>query len=246
MTMRNTVLTALAFSALIACGLVCLPAQSAEVYCNNPQCQLVARLVGPIEKGDYQKVAAFIPAHQPAVVYLDSPGGDVDEALKIGRLFRAQLIETDIWFRNDNRAICASACALIWFGGIERNSVVGLHRPRFTDPMFASLPPAKAAEVYRQVLERINIYLREMEVPASIIEQMTNTSSSAVTWIDADKDVSLQRPPSIAEWEDAACGPEVDVRDPAHMKRAHCISLLVAHHAHRPSHWDDGPQSNSK
>ena len=249
MTIRKPVRTALAFLALIACGiLICSPARSAEVHCTNSKCAPNAFLDGQIEKGDYQRIAAFIQVHQTATVYLASPGGDVDEALKIGRLFRAQLIETDVWFRekDNERAICASACALIWLGGITRNSVVGLHRPRITDPTFASLPPGKAAEVYGQVLDRINIYLHEMEVPASIIEQMTNTSSSTVSWIDADKEVSLQRPPSIAEWEDAACGPEIDMLDAAaFMKRARCVSLLVAHHAHRPSHWDDTDPDSS-
>ena len=107
---------------------------------------------GPIVKGDYEKVAAFIRANHPfeSTFRLVSPGGDVHEALKIGRLFRRYLIATvaptdryleyanreprttygvphlDSWpgsgsgdlCRGEN-CICASACALIWFGGIS-------------------------------------------------------------------------------------------------------------------------------
>jgi hypothetical protein len=50
-------------------------------------------LSGQIFKGDYEKVATLLAANQPFlnVFALDSPGGDVDEALKIGRLLSLSL-----------------------------------------------------------------------------------------------------------------------------------------------------------
>jgi hypothetical protein len=165
-------------------------------------------LSGQIFKGDYDKVVAFLKAHQPFLesFILNSPGGDADEAIRIGRLFRKYLIETNAHVGGDLILTCASACALIWFGGVHRDSKVGVHRPQINDPMFRGLSPTDASTVYRQVLGRIAAYLDEMEVPKSIIELMIGTSSSDIRWVDNNYD-GLDRPPSIAEWEDASCGP---------------------------------------
>jgi hypothetical protein len=186
-------------------------------------------LNGQILKGDYDKVATFIRAHHPFVgaFSLASPGGDVDEALKIGRLFRKYLIITaapdslriaDGNVTNDDvphlseglrdlcrgsDCTCASACALIWMGGVVRSGMVGLHRPRTTDPMFRGLPPADASTAYRRVLEKIAAYLNEMEVPKSIVETMVATSSGDIRWVTA---IDVDDPPSIAEWAEASCG----------------------------------------
>ena len=163
-------------------------------------------LSGQIVKGDYDKVAAFLRAHHPFLVSftLNSPGGDADEAMRIGRLFRKYLITT---FNGDT---CASACALIWFGGVERLGTVGVHRPQINDPMFRGLSPAEASTAYRRALAMIAAYLDEMEVPKSIIELMVATSSNDIRWVDSLYNIELYRPPSIAEWADASCGSSAD------------------------------------
>jgi hypothetical protein len=120
-------------------------------------------LHGTIAKGDYEKVRALLRLNQQELnlFYLASPGGDVNEAILIGRLFRAYLITA--WAPQDisdlsgsgsfflttyptilcrvTECICASACALIWFGAVDRGGVVGLHRPRIDDPTFKTLAP---------------------------------------------------------------------------------------------------------
>src|SRR5260370_42197985 len=152
----------------------------------------------------------FIRANHPFVRHFNlvSPGGNVDEALKIGRLFRKYLIATvapsnerveagnvvqddvpslSVGSRDlcrGQECTCASACALIWMGGVSRSGAVGLHRPRIDDPMFSGLPPADASTAYRQVLARIAAYLDDMEVPKSIIESMVATSSSDIRWVN--------------------------------------------------------------
>ena len=181
---------------------------------------------GEISKGDFEKVANLISANAPflGAFALNSAGGSVDEALKIGRLFRENLILTEAPFPdgrgdpilfsssapggnlcNDEDCVCASACALIWFGGVGRIGTVGLHRPRNSAPAFRQLSPADASSEYRQTLGDIVAYLDEMEVPKPIIQSMTATSSGDIRWV-SDED-GLGRPPSIAEWEDASCGP---------------------------------------
>jgi hypothetical protein len=86
-----------------------------------------------------------------------SPGGSISEAIEIGRLVQRNLISTmapvslgatkvlftpagsvmpkeDPAYCKGPDCICASACFLIWVGGIERSgNAIGLHRP-YLDP----------------------------------------------------------------------------------------------------------------
>jgi len=208
-------------------------------------------LNGQIFKGDYEKVATLLEANRPFlnIFALDSPGGDVDDALKIGRLLRKHLVET--WapipfpiggalvvpgvVAGDEKLVslcsgpgctCASACALIWFGGVARVGTVGLHRPSTGDPVFRQLSPSNASTGYRREVEDIVAYLDEMEVPKSIVESMVNTSSDDLRWVGAVNE-GLDRPPSIAEWEDATCG---RLRVDNAFERVSCVSRLLSVH----------------
>lgn len=210
--------------AAIAAFVLTSSVNAAEISCHRglrPLCDS-GLLRNKIAKGDYEKVESLISS-STSTFYLVSPGGDVDEALKIGRLFRKHLISTDApWRLPDGstrpgaclhagkeyygqNCTCASACALIWFGGVVRSGTVGLHRPYINDPRFSGLPPADASREYRRMLDSVTVYLKEMEVPTSIIESMVNTSSGDIRWVDSVYD-GLERPPSIAEWVDASCG----------------------------------------
>jgi hypothetical protein len=164
-------------------------------------------------------MAAFLRAHHPNLdeFYLISPGGDVMEALRIAHLFRKYLITTfspihyadgrtsTVFGCRGECGYCASACALIWFGGVERWGTVGLHRPSVVHPAFRSNAYRNmAATVYRETLAVIAGYLKDMEVPSSVIDTIFKTTPSDVRWVDAVGD-PLERPQSIAQWEDASC-----------------------------------------
>jgi hypothetical protein len=171
---------------------------------------------GKIVEGDYAKVERYILHNRDSNFYLVSPGGNVDEAMKIGRLFRKFLVTTNSSYKGGNdeqlrckspaECICASACALIWFGGVERRGTIGLHRPYINDPRFKQLPPSEASSAYRRILKDVGDYAAEMEIPQSIVETMIATSSGGIRWVDSFDRSGIDRPPSIAEWVDATCG----------------------------------------
>jgi hypothetical protein len=183
---------------------------------------LTGLLRGTIQPGDDEKILNLYRANHPFLeaFILISPGGNVNAAISIGRLFRKYLIYAlgpegrERPSLNENgeivdlcsghECICASACALIWLGAVERYGEVGLHRPTTDDPTFKTLSAADASSVYRRALQSISTYLGEMEVPRPMIDAMVNTASSEIKWVDSDD--NLRRPPSIAEWEDASCG----------------------------------------
>src|ERR1700730_12313618 len=181
---------------------------------------------GNIIKGDYEKFLVLYRKNHPFLdqVSLDSQGGDADEAIRIGRLCRRYLImavsPTRIVFGNRSLVtswrtgkpdlcdgpdcLCASSCALIWFGAPDLSGRIGLHRPRTEDPAFKALAPAEAAQAYRRMLDGIVRYLEEMETPNPLIEAMVSTSSAEIHWFEIE--TSGQRAPSFAEWVDASCG----------------------------------------
>jgi hypothetical protein len=190
-------------------------------------------LRGQIVGGDYDNVMRLFRDSHPVLrrFSLISPGGNVEEAIRIGRLFRKYTLEAMAPVRSsDGRFVlwspptgpslyrqcaggsecaCASACALIWFGAVDRSGTVGVHRPHTDDPAFRAMSPAEASVAYRRMLDGVRAYLGEMEVPKQIIETMTATGSSEIRWVDSVKQ-EVRRPPSIAEWEDASCGSFTD------------------------------------
>jgi hypothetical protein len=108
-------------------------------------------LRGQIVGGDYENVVRLFRDSHPVLrkFSLISPGGSVEEAIRIGRLFRKYTVAASAPFKllsgsfqalgphaatqlcvGNAECMCASACALIWFGAVDRWGTVGLHRPR--------------------------------------------------------------------------------------------------------------------
>ena len=85
-------------------------------------------LSGLIQPGDDEKLAAALRGTpHPVSLGLSSLGGNVQAALAIGTMVRDKALRTVV----APRAICASACGLVWLAGAPRvlgeNAHVGLH-----------------------------------------------------------------------------------------------------------------------
>jgi hypothetical protein len=188
---------------------------------------------GEIQAGDSKKFSEALRANYPSVfgVQLWSSGGSIDEALKIGRLVRKAMLTTrapSFWgdsaylhpgtgmlfggvsadFACKGKSChCASACFLIWAGGVKREGdVLGVHRPRFDSPEFAKLPVAEATAAYKSVLAETVKYLFEMEVAPQYIAMMSDTSSVDIQWLNIGPSPVVSEVPSIEEWIRASCG----------------------------------------
>jgi hypothetical protein len=198
-------------------------------YPNPASCWEVL-IKGEIVAGDRAKFEKLLRQNHPFVaeVHLWSPGGLVDEAMKIGSLVRKAMLITRApdafsWKVDSNGKLntfgfekticqgvdcnCASACALIWAAGIKRmGERIGLHRPSLRSTNFANLPPDRASVLYRLLLSDIDRYLTAMEVPRTFVDAMIDTSSSDIQWIDPEMPRRMEIVPSIAEWINASCG----------------------------------------
>ena len=168
-------------------GYAYLPMCHAEI--GPPGCDATTkmcsyRIIGTITSQDTQ-AAAHIPAQIPKGaslrVFLDSPGGDVDAAMAIGRMLRSRGAIAQIL---PNR-LCASACVLILAGATNRiiatGSRVGIHR-LYTASTSHKDYAALQAE-YRQEESKVKAYLREMNVPESLYDAMMQFPSENIHFL---------------------------------------------------------------
>lgn len=151
---------------------------------------------GGIEPGDSQKFLDAIKQNQGQIstVWIFSPGGDFQEAMKIGRAMRALELASMVPTRNkfgnpqcdsevarpSDPAYCiaASAAFMIHIGGVSRGgSHIIVHRPYFERTNFRQLPEAQAQVEFAALQAEARSYMSEMGVPAQIQEQILATPS---------------------------------------------------------------------
>lgn len=134
-------------------------------------------------------------------VYLNSQGGDVAEAVKIGKTVRDLLLPTETGFHfiyggesKDN--ICMSSCFLIWVSGIEREvgfrkgrNPLGIHRLYFDSKYYSGLPPDEAEKKYSQLMSFAKDHLRSMGVPDEFFVKIFSVPSNEV-YLLSDEEIS--------------------------------------------------------
>jgi hypothetical protein len=126
--------------------LLTITATKADTRIETHDYYIAIRITGTITEHDaqiFEGASKDFEYVEPAV-YLDSPGGSVSAAMKIGRLIRKYEGTTLISGR------CYSSCALIFIAGVLRNiptdaQALGLHRP------FLAEVPHSREDVERQV-----------------------------------------------------------------------------------------------
>ena len=144
----------------------------------------VLRLTGTIEPGSFDKVQAEVEARGEYVktVALDSPGGAVEDAIKIGALFEVEGFTTTV----APGALCASSCPLIFAGGKERiashQSAIGVHQI-YTMAEAGKLPSGAQA---------VGTAMAEVQkTTAAITRYLETTGVDPAIWLFA-----LETPPS--------------------------------------------------
>jgi len=118
------------------------------------------------------------------LVLLSSPGGNLEQAMIMGEIIRLRGLATAVGTPDTSgriaRSFCASACVLVYAGGVRRygveGSVLGVHR--FTNSMPGPDPIADAQRLTGQVLN----YMTKMGVSSAVVEAMSATRN--VRWLD--------------------------------------------------------------
>jgi hypothetical protein len=143
----------------------------------------LVKAIGTFEWDTSEKFRAFLTEQNKqsedwnVPVLLRSPGGDIEEALKIGHLIREHQMSTVI----DN--ICASACTYTFMGGVKRvaaeGTQYGVHQFYgnivFTD-IEKQVYSAKDLIEAEQRTARLQNYATDMGVDNAVVALALNTS----------------------------------------------------------------------
>lgn len=139
------------------------------------------------------------------IVVLNSPGGDVLTAIRMGEIVRATASQTNVMPGYD----CSSACVLVFAAGVDRflaeGSRLGLHRPTFTDfESFALLEQENATKTYSDLLTVVENYLSTMRINPEFTKLLLETKSSDITYIGQEEGLSfgiMGADPAFQEWD---------------------------------------------
>ncbi len=177
-------------------------------------------LEGQIVAGDYNTLRKFLSDKSTfdkisGGVFLASPGGNLQEAAKIGSLIRSLGLSTSAPsgpptgrklgesrirpenLRNPNDYLCTSACFLLFVAGIYRDlnwsGRLGIHRPTSLTIDLKKPSESQQALFDERAHRAVEAYLRAMNVRIKYLDLMFSTPSSDVRWITQDElDADLQ------------------------------------------------------
>lgn len=132
---------------------------------------------GEIDRETFTKFTEALRQAPRARIVLDSPGGSVLPALEIGRIIRDRRLATFI----PDRALCASACGLIWLAGAPRElsaqALVGFHAA-------ATVSESGRRSVSAPANAIIGGYLRELGFGDQAIFEMTRAPPRGMNWFN--------------------------------------------------------------
>jgi hypothetical protein len=170
---------------------------------------------GEITRGDAGRLEQAISTspHDVPIAKFDSPGGDPFEALKIADVLNKYFVsfatgrcnsDAECATPQDNVAVCASACALIYLAANERfGNEVFLHRPSFPASFFAALSAAEAKRAYNTAWLRLRDEMAKRAIPQDDIELIMSIPSASIERIRTGYPAES---PWMAEWLAAKCG----------------------------------------
>lgn len=118
-------------------------------------------------------------------VYLNSTGGDVYEAMRLGRIFREHKIQAIV--AKDGH--CYSACVLVLAGAVARLSPgeVGVHSFYSEGMKLSGFDYKNEDEKYEKVRSDVRGYLDEMRITSVVLDEMVNTPPSTLHVLSMDE-----------------------------------------------------------
>jgi hypothetical protein len=119
----------------------------------------------------------------PVIFHVESQGGDVEAALRIGRVLR----ELNAWVFVPYNSVCFSACVLIVAGGVDRTIIgfLGIHRPYLSVLDRGQREREVVIQVTR-IDNLISSYLREMRIPLSLLDAMKGVAPQDMRILSAE------------------------------------------------------------
>ena len=129
---------------------------------------------------DATSLADFVAKFRPAFVVFNSPGGNIDAAMRYGRMIRALRLRT-IQIRSLE---CASACAFAFMGGIERvaeSGSIGVHQSSIAPDVDRDADTAVSG--VQAVTAEIIAYFNEMGIDPNLLQLSLTIDSTDIRYL---------------------------------------------------------------
>lgn len=156
---------------------------------------------GPIEDGDVERFLAFIQAEgleHEKLLRLDSPGGDLRTALKLGEIIREKGMMIIVSrtldevpegagrvFQFSEPGTCASACVFVMMSGVSRliqdGSRVGVHQFAPAHDRLGSTSVATSET--QSIIALLQTYTERMGVDSSLLILASATPANDMQWL---------------------------------------------------------------
>ena len=199
-------------------------------------------LSGEIQNGDAEKVArAFLVAYPFALqLTLDSPSGNVEEAVRIASLVKALHMTTVA----AGGATCASSCFFIFLAGDTRLATgtidgkmysgslgfIGLHRPYMKSNPANKGGSTEAVSRQHEVMKATSEYLRNQDISQHLIDLMMSRPSNDIYWMtDEDIEQLGSYSPGMEELLISRCGYSRKFIDEVSTERSSKNAEVAAH-----------------
>lgn len=102
---------------------------------------------------------------------------------------------------------CESACFLVWGSGMTRQGGrIGIHRFYYKGSDFGNLPAQKARELYESSQTEYREYVKQLNVPAAIIDRLFATDSHNMYFLSWPEIQLLDSTPFLEEMVYSKCG----------------------------------------
>jgi hypothetical protein len=157
-----------------------------------------ASMTGRIERGDAAKLVELLRRLDQSMksdlpirlgmLYLDSPGGLVAEAIELGQVIRKRQIATFV----TNGSTCSSSCVLVLASGVHRGAAGSVQIHSFYSPEFlGSGRFAEADRMFAATSKSVDSYLQEMRVSRLLLDEMIKVPHSKVRILSMEDLVAL-------------------------------------------------------
>ena len=115
--------------------------------------------------------------------------------------------ENLLWTEVPYGAECHSACVIAFVGGVERQAVgvLGVH-PFYSEDILGSGDCADASELYDQVSDLLEAYLKEMRIPLALLDGASPQRKRMVGEAVADSLFAGSCPRRVGARRTQSCG----------------------------------------
>ena len=168
--------------------------------------QCTIELSGEIRAGDAQRLRSILTNDKSRIgsdrfLMLESPGGDIREALKIGEAVKSAMLTTTLVRLADmdaderNKRQCVSACVLVFLAGADRKAMwgqLGVHRPYFEPTTYRKQSPLQISRAQIELEDAVRGYARAHGASDHLIGKMMAHSSKDVYWLSKEEQIALE------------------------------------------------------